>query len=104
MASVIVVYVIGPYRGANAWEVENNIRQAEIVSMRAATRGFVPLCPHTMFRYFNGTLTEQWWLDATLKLLERCDAATCAPRWKESEGSRAEVDWCRTHNIPILDL
>jgi hypothetical protein len=32
------------------------------------------------------------WLDASLKLLERCDAATCAPRWKESEGSRAEAD------------
>lgn len=104
MASVIVVYVIGPYRGANAWEVENNIRQAEIVTMRVATHGFVPLCPHMMFRYFNGTLTEKWWLDATLKLLERCDAATCAPCWEESEGSRAEVDWCRSHHVPILDL
>ena len=85
-----VVYIAGPFRGKTAWDVERNVRRAESWSMRVAEAGAVPLCPHTMFRYFNGTLTDEFWLRATLYLLRKCDGAVFIPFWEESVGARGE--------------
>lgn len=97
-----VIYIAGPFRGSNAWAVECNIRRAEKVAFEVAEMGLVPLCPHTMTRFFNGTLTDAYWLAATMELLRRCDAILLLPCWQSSSGSVAERAEARRLGLPVL--
>lgn len=85
-----LVYIAGPFRGANTWEVEKNIRVAEEVGMAVAKTGAIPLIPHTMYRYWDGTLSDEFWLKCGLRLLEVCKAITLCPGWEKSSGTLGE--------------
>jgi hypothetical protein len=86
-----VVYVAGPYRAPDAWRVEQNIRAAEEVAFEVAKLGHSYICPHTNARYFDGTLTAQFWIDMTMQLMLRCDGVVLAPGWEDSAGSLGEL-------------
>lgn len=85
-----LVYVAGPYRAPTPWAVEQNIRRAEEWAYKVAEAGHIPLCPHTMYRNFNGTMTDDFWLKATLGLLRRADVVIFVPDWRKSSGSLVE--------------
>jgi hypothetical protein len=97
-----VIYIAGKFRGPNAWVIENNIRRAEEAAFEVAKLGAAPLCPHTNTRFFHGTQTDQWWLDATLALLRKCDAIFLIKGWEESAGARSEHAEAQTMRIPIF--
>jgi len=97
-----VIYVAGPFRGKNAWKVEQNIRVAEDAGMVVAQLGAVPLIPHTMCRFFDGTMTGQFWIDATLDLLRRCDAMLVVGGWENSEGTKGEIQEAAVLGIPVF--
>ena len=99
---MFVIYVAGPYRAQNAWLVELNIRKAEMMAFQIASLGAVPLCPHTMTRFFNGTQTDEFWINATLELLMHSDAIMLLNEWERSEGSRGERDYALKHSMPIF--
>lgn len=99
----LVVYIAGPFRGANAWAIECNVRRAETKALDAAGAGFIPLCPHTNTRFFHGTFSDQFWIDATLELLRRCDAVLLVPGWEASAGTRGEVDAAKRLGIPVFE-
>lgn len=86
-----VVYVAGPYRAPNAWEVERNIRRAETVALELWRMGAAPICPHTNGRFFNGALPDDVFLKGDLALLERCDGVILVKGWETSEGTIGEV-------------
>lgn len=96
-----VIYIAGPFRGPNAWEVEQNIRRAETLALEVAKAGFAPLCPHSNTRFFNGTISDQFWLDATLALLSKCDGMILTPDWERSSGAKAEREYARNHRISV---
>lgn len=96
-----VIYIAGPFRGENAWKVEQNIRRAEMVAWEVANRGHAPLCPHTNTRFFDGTLTDEYWLECGLVLLERCDAMVLVEGWETSEGTAGEIKHAEKNSIPI---
>jgi len=98
-----VVYVAGPYRANNAWQREQNIREAEEQAFEIAHMGVVPLVPHTMYRHFDGTLTDDFWLDGTLELLRRSDALFLCPRWETSKGTLAEKRWAEDNALLVFD-
>lgn len=98
-----VVYVAGKFRGPTAWEIEQNIRRAETVGMEVAKLGAAPLIPHANTRFFHGTLTDEFWLDATMAMLGRCDAVILVPQWKESSGARAEVEEAKRRHLPVFE-
>ncbi len=98
-----VVYVAGPFRGPNAWEVEKNIRAAECLAYEVSGLGAMPLCPHTNTRHFNGTRYDEFWLEGTLELLRRCDAAIFTVDWQRSSGARAERAEAEALGIPCFD-
>lgn len=85
-----LTYIAGPFRGASAWEVEQNIRHAENVGFHVALGGGIPIIPHTMYRFWDGTQTDRFWLSATLTLLQRCDEILLLVGWEKSKGSVAE--------------
>lgn len=85
-----IIYIAGPFRAANAWLVEQNIRRAENLAIQVATLGAMPLCPHTNSRFFDGTIDGSFWVGGTLELLRRCDAVLFTPCWMKSAGARGE--------------
>ncbi len=99
--SMPVVYIAGPYRANSPWLVEQNIRAAETAMRAVVDIGMVPLCPHTMTRYMDGS--DDYWLAATLELMRRCDAVllTYPAAAEDSIGTRAEVDEALRIGIPV---
>ena len=97
------IYIAGPYRAANAWTRENNIRNAERAGLRVAELGAVPVVPHTMFRFFDGTLTDEFWIDATKELLDRCDAAYFISGYRNSVGALGEFQRALQIGLPRLN-
>jgi len=99
-----IVYIAGKFRGPNSWAVEQNIREAELRGFQVAQSGAMPLIPHTMTRFFDGTLTDEFWLLGTLALLERCDAVLMVSGWEYSVGAKAEREHAKARGLPVFDL
>jgi hypothetical protein len=100
-----LVYVAGPFRSANGWELAQNVRQAEAAAFQVAQLGAVPVCPHAMYHHFDRTLTDTFWLEATQKLLTVCDVlfvvSVIAKNAKPSAGTFAEIEVATKNSIPI---
>lgn len=98
---MFLVYVAGPFRGANSWEVELNVRRAEALSLEVWQIGMVAICPHTNTRFFQGTMKDDVWLTGDLEILHRCDAVLLAPGWELSKGTRVEIAEARKWGLPV---
>lgn len=98
-----VIYIAGPFRAQTPWQVERNIRRAEEIAFWIASLGVVPQCPHTMYRYFDKSLTDEFWLAAALELAMRSDACFLVPGWTGSDGSRNERDYFVSAHKPIFE-
>lgn len=96
------IYIAGPYRAKTHWELEQNIRRAEEMSLEVAKLGLVPICPHTMCRFFAGQNTEEFWVKATLEMMRRCDAAIFCSGWQQSEGSKGEMAFAVAEGMPTF--
>ena len=97
-----VIYVAGPFRGKTAWDVAENIRQAERLAIEVARAGAMPLCPHSNGGNFDGTCTDKFWLDGTQELLRRCDAVILTEDWERSVGAQGEHDLAEELGLPIF--
>lgn len=97
-----VIYVAGPFRGKDSWEMENNIRRAEAIALEVWRAGAAAICPHANTRFFQGTAPDSVWLDGDLDILRRCDAVLMTPDWERSAGARAERDLALKLGIPVL--
>lgn len=95
------IYIAGPYRAATAWDIEQNIRRAERDAMTVAEAGHAFVCPHTMTRHMDGTITDDYWLAMTIELMRRCDAVLVGDGWASSEGTCAEVEEAKRLGIPV---
>mgnify|MGYP003642649063 CR=1 FL=1 len=99
-----VVYVAGPYRGETREAVEINISVAKAVGLLCARKGWTPLIPHCNtagFELLTSELDDQFWLDATMKLMRRCDAVVLIPGWERSSGTLAEIAEAKRLGIKI---
>jgi hypothetical protein len=97
-----VIYIAGKFRGPTAWAIEQNIRKAEIAALGIAELGASPLCPHANTRFFHGTLTDQFWLDATMALLRKCDGLFAIANWSDSTGARDEIAEANILRMPVF--
>jgi hypothetical protein len=98
-----VVYIAGKFRANTSWGVEQNVRKAEDWGLKVAALGLVPLIPHSMFRYYDGQQTANYWLQATLELMRRCDAILLTPGWGSSEGSLGEKAEAERLKMPVFE-
>jgi hypothetical protein len=97
-----VVYIAGPYRGKDAWEIETNIRHAETLALAVWRLGAAALCPHCNTRYFQNAAPDSVWLEGDLELLRRCDAVIFTDDWQRSLGAQAEHAFAERERIPIF--
>lgn len=100
-----LIYIAGPYRpytGADGTWVGTpmNIRNAEVTAVHLVDElghlGLFPVVPHLNTRDFENQVKEnddQYFLDGTMALLERCDAVllTMSNADAVSVGTKAEV-------------
>lgn len=97
-----VVYVAGPFRGPTQWDIQQNVRRAEALSLEVAKAGAMPLCPHKNTENFHGQLDDVFWLRGTVALLRRCDAMILVPGWEHSEGTIAEIHEADRRGIRVF--
>lgn len=97
-----VVYVAGPFRGASAWDIEQNIRRAETLALEVWRSGAACLCPHANTRFFQNAAPDHLWLEGDLAMLARCDAILMTPEWERSQGARAERDYAARLGLPVF--
>jgi hypothetical protein len=98
-----VVYIAGPFRGKNHWEVEQNIRRAEALALEVWNLGGVAvICPHTNTRFFDGAAPDEVWLDGDLELMARCDAVLMTPDFERSTGAKRERNEAFDLFIPVF--
>jgi nucleoside 2-deoxyribosyltransferase len=98
-----VIYVAGPFRGKDAWTVENNIRRAESLALEIWRFGAAAICPHANTRFFDGAAPDKQFLEGDLEILNRCDAVLLTPDWERGEGARGERAAALVAHIPVFD-
>lgn len=108
-----LIYIAGPYRPyTNAYgalvDTAQNISHAEITAVHLVDTlghlGLFPVVPHLNTRDFENQVkqnNDQYFLDGTMAMLERCDAVLLTmPNADEvSSGTKAEVH--RAHQLGI---
>jgi len=104
VAGMVRVYVAGPFRAGNSLEMELNIRRAELVSHAVLACGHTISCPHTMTRFFQDSLPDQVFIDATLAMMVGCEAVLVLPYWHQSAGTKGEVRLAERLGMPIAFL
>lgn len=97
-----VVYVAGPFRAKDAWEIEQNIRRAETLALEVWRAGHAAICPHTGGRYYQGAAPDDMWLKGDFAILERCDAVLLVEGWQNSSGTLQEVEHAEGCGIPLF--
>jgi Domain of unknown function (DUF4406) len=98
-----LVYVAGSFRAADAWSVARNVARAELAMWHLiCTYGVAVLCPHTMSQNFDGTMTHEYWINATLEMMRRCDAVYVLRDYGASVGTLGEIKEARKLGIPVF--
>lgn len=99
-------YIIGPFRAPTAWEIEENVRNAERLGLEVAKLGAFPIIPHANTRFFHGSMPDEFWIEGTAGLLLRSDFAVTVGAiglpWKHSRGSVGEVVLAKEKTIPVF--
>lgn len=100
---MILVYVAGPFRGRDHWEIAQNIRRAEELALEAWSLGFAVICPHANTAHFQGACEDDVWLRGDFEMLGRCDAVLLTRDWARSAGASAEVSFAQNVGIPVFE-
>jgi hypothetical protein len=99
------IYVAGKFRAQTPYLIEVNIRRAEDLALQVARLGGIPVCPHTMYRFYQHSLPDQFWIEATLSLLTTCHAMVVNQPYihiADSTGTRGEISYCMEKPLPLF--
>jgi len=99
---VKVIYVAGPFRGANHWEIAQNIRRAEALALEVWRLGAAAICPHSNTAHYQDAAPDDLWMAGDLEILRRCDAVIMTPDWNRSSGATLEHEEATKLHIPVF--
>lgn len=97
-----VVYVAGPFRGKDHFQIHQNICRAEILALEVWRLGVACICPHLNTAHFQDAAPDEIWLRGDLEILKRCDAALMTSDWQKSSGATAEKMFAEANGIPVF--
>ena len=97
-----IIYVAGPFRGENSWEMEQNIRRAETLALEVWRMGVAAICPHANTRFYQGAAPDNVWLEGDLEMVRRCDAVLLVEGWEKSTGTLGEIKEADAAGIPVF--
>lgn len=91
------VYVAGPYSHG---ETADHVREAVLVGLTLAERGFRPFIPHLYhFAHLICPHDYEWWMALDLSWLEACDCVLRLPG--HSPGADREVERAHSLGMPV---
>jgi nucleoside 2-deoxyribosyltransferase len=100
-----LVYIASPFRADTPYEIERNVRRAEDHGLWVAKLGGIPVIPHTMYRFFQNSLPDTFWLEAGLTLLRTCDAVAVAvepDQTQSGSGTVGEIGEAHQIGLPVF--
>ena len=97
-----LVYVAGPFRGRDSWEISKNVRRAEELAAEVWKLGAVAICPHKNTENFQGMLPDAVFIEGTLAMLKVCHAMIVVPNYQRSDGTKGEIEFAKEHHIPVF--
>lgn len=95
------VFISGAYSGTPE-EIKLNISKAQWVSEIVVKEGWVPICPNIFWNFLEGCQDYDFWLEASLGLIETCRAVVLVEGWEKSSGVAKEIARARELGIPVL--
>ncbi len=99
---MIRAYVAGPYRdGRGAWFVARNIQNANDIGADVAELGAMPVIPHNMWAFWDGSFPDKTFLAWALNELSTCHCMVVLPESGESAGTLGEIDFAHKQIPPI---
>ena len=97
------IYIAGKYRAKTKYQIEQNIITAWQWSLRLVLECKAwPQCPHLCGQHMEGAADDEFFLEATLEQMRRCDAVFLMPGWELSEGARGEKAEAEKLGIPVF--
>lgn len=96
------IYIAGPYRGATAWDRDQNIVRARQLGAEVAKLGAYPQIPHSNTAHMDGIAPDAFWLAGTLEQMRRCDAVLFTADWQCSTGARGEHAEAERIGLPLF--
>jgi hypothetical protein len=104
--SIPIVYIAGAFRGPTNAAVQRNIDVAAWFRAPIAELGAFPLCVHIAEGLAMHDVQQEnggdFWLAATMEVLEGCDAAVLVPGWNASVGTYWEVERALELGLPVF--
>jgi len=100
-----LIYIAGPFRADTPWEIEQNVRRAEECGFMVAKMDGIPVIPHAMYRFYQDSLPDAFWLEAGLAVLRTCDAvAVCATQLaaEKSVGTTGEIAEAKARGLCVF--
>ena len=98
-----IIFVSGAYRskyGIIGRAV--NIWKAYQVGRRLVRQGYSCYIPHMNTALMDGLQSEDWFLEATLKMLKHCQILFLMRGWQQSMGARAEWREANERGLTII--
>ena len=85
----------------------SNLRRGQRMGKDLLLKGFAPFCPFLDFLYFlqledGENITVKQIKDLSMVWLEKCDAVLVLPRYRKSEGTKAEIARAKELSIPVF--
>lgn len=97
-----LVFVAGPYRAANEWDILTNVRKAEAAALAIWRLGASVICPHKNTQNFGGAAPDEVWLAGAIEQVRRSDAVFCVDNWEYSAGALNEVNVAKELGLPVF--
>ena len=107
-----LVYIAGKYTDKTFAGVDRNIKIADALGMQVVKRfgkvgqGVMVMIPHNNTPlHWEGAQDGQWFYDATMELLKRCDACIYVPGDNSphiSPGTANEIKYCLDNGKPAF--
>lgn len=96
------IYVAGPFSSDDNWELANHVMHAKRIGFELAKLGASICVPHALGQDFDRTLTYEFWIAMTQHQLATSNAIMMLDGWKDSNGSRGELELAVSLDFPIF--
>jgi hypothetical protein len=102
MSVIKVIFMAAKYSEPYPYLVSRNVERARVYSQEVARLGALGLTPPVIGAHFEGIQNYEWWAEAYIQLLRRCDAVFMVPHWEHSPGARKEHEEADRLGIPVF--
>ena len=105
---MIKVYIAGAMRDPNPITFLENIRKGILMGATLVANGYAPFCPMLDNQYFmqqlscGDIITTEKVMNVSTEWLRQCDVVLVLPGWKNSVGTRNEIEEADRIGIPVF--